>query len=195
MYNCNSLPSVHWHVSDPTIHHVLTKQTGNSAPHLMEPKDIQQEVKDILTQYLVQNGMRRTPERYAVLRTVYEQKAPFTVDEIYEQMDSAYHVSRVTIYSSINLFLKLGLVIRHQSSTVERYQTCHGTRDHFLQICTHCGRVSEFRAQTVSNALSTTHFTRFRAEHVSICVYGICSKCQSKLTRQQKKYQREHGIK
>ena len=49
----------------------------------MDQKDIQQTVRDLLTRYLVQNGMRCTPERYTILRTVYEQKAPFTVDELY----------------------------------------------------------------------------------------------------------------
>ena len=157
----------------------------------MDPKDIQQTVKDILTQYLVQNGMRCTPERYAILRTVYEQKAPFTVDELYDLLDDHYHVSRVTIYSALDLFVRLGLVIRHPSTSIERYEKCYGVRDHFKQICTHCGRVTDFRSQTVANSLSTTHYTRFRPEHFSVCVYGICSKCQAKLTRQQKKYEKE----
>ena len=157
----------------------------------MEQKDIQQTVKEILTQHLVQNGMRCTPERYTILRTIYEQKGPFTVDELYEQMDAFYHVSRVTIYAALDLFVQLGLVIRYPSNSIDRYEKCYGMRNHFQQICTYCGRVMDFRSQTVVNALSLTHYTRFRPEHFTVCVYGICSKCQAKQTRQQKKYEEE----
>lgn len=153
----------------------------------MEQKDVQQAVKDILTQYLVQNGMRRTPERYAILQAIYEQKAPFTAETLYAQLDASYHVSVVTIYNSLSLFAMLGLVVPCPSGDGSLYEKCYGVRDHFQQVCTHCGRVSDFRSQTVSNALTSTHFTRFRPEHVALCVYGICSKCQAKLTRQQKK--------
>lgn len=161
----------------------------------MDQKDIQQTVRDLLTRYLVQNGMRCTPERYTILRTVYDQKAPFTVDELYAQMDQFYHVSRVTIYSALDLFMRLGLVLRHPSTSVERYEKCYGVRDHFQQVCTYCGRVTDFRAQVVANALTSTHFLRFRPEHFAVCVYGICSKCQAKLTRQQKKHEREQAKK
>ena len=157
----------------------------------MEKNDTLQAVENILTQYLVQNKMRRTPERYAILRTIYEQQEPFTVEQIFQLMDSNYHVSRVTIYSALTHFITLGLVIPHASTHGEYFEKCYGVRDHFQQICTHCGRVSDFRSQLITNALSYTHFVRFRAEHISICAYGICSKCQARLTRQYKKFERE----
>lgn len=157
----------------------------------MEQKDIQQTIKDHLTRYLVQNGMRCTPERYAILRTIYEQKGPFTVDDLYELLDDSYHVSRVTIYSALDLFVRIGLVLRYPSTSIERYEKCYGVRDHFKQICTYCGRVTDFRSQIVVNSLLMTPYTRFRPEFFSVSVYGICSKCQAKLTRQQKKYEKE----
>lgn len=154
----------------------------------MEQKDVQQTVKDILTQYLVQNQMRCTPERYAVLRCIYEQKGPFSAQQIYDLLDQTYHVTRATIYNSLDLFLTLGLVIRHPGHPMALYEKCYGVRDHFVQICTHCGRATDFRSQVVTNSLTTTHYSRFRPEHIAVCVYGICSKCQARLTRQQKKY-------
>ena len=158
----------------------------------VEKVDIFQTVEEVLTQYLVQNKMRRTPERYAILRTIYEQQAPFTVDQIFQLMDKAsYHVSHVTIYSALTLFITLGLVVPCPSARGEFFEKCYGVRDHFQQICTYCGRVSDFRSQVVTNALTYTHFIRFRPEHISICAYGICSKCQARLTRQYKKFERE----
>ena len=49
-------------------------------------ENIKDTVKQILTEYLQKNGHRKTPERYAILDTIYSIKGHFDVDELYSYM-------------------------------------------------------------------------------------------------------------
>ena len=49
-------------------------------------EDIRDKAKQILTEYLQKNGHRKTPERYAILDTIYTIKGHFDIDELYYHM-------------------------------------------------------------------------------------------------------------
>ena len=59
----------------------------------------------MLTDYLQKHGHRKTPERYAVLDSIYSIKGHFGVDELYHYMEteSKFRVSRATLYNTIVL--------------------------------------------------------------------------------------------
>ena len=73
-------------------------------------------VERILDSYLEMNNHRKTPERYAILRAVYNTNGHFTLDELGEKLMKEYKfpVSRATLYNTLNLFMELRLVIRHR---------------------------------------------------------------------------------
>ena len=61
----------------------------------MISKDIQQEVKDIFTKYLIENKQKKTPERYMILSEIYENDGHFDIETMYIQMKNKnYRVSR-----------------------------------------------------------------------------------------------------
>lgn len=72
-------------------------------------------IKDVLRQYLQEKKFRNTPERYTILEEIYKLEDHFNVDELYLVMiEKKYHVSKATIYNTIEIFLDAGLIRKHQ---------------------------------------------------------------------------------
>lgn len=71
--------------------------------------------KEVLKQYLRDKGFRNTPERYTILEEIYKLDHHFNVDDLYLiMMKKKYHVSKATIYNTIEIFLDAGLIRKHQ---------------------------------------------------------------------------------
>ena len=72
-------------------------------------------IKEVLRQYLQDKGFRNTPERYTILEEIYNMEHHFNVDDLYLlMMQKKYHVSKATIYNTIEIFLDAGLIRKHQ---------------------------------------------------------------------------------
>ena len=140
----------------------------------------------ILDSYLEMNNHRKTPERYAILDAVYSTVGHFTLDELGEKLAKEYKfpVSRATLYNTLNLFMELRLVIRHRFQGTTKYEACYDNNSHCHQMCTVCGKVTEVRSPEISEAIEELHLKRFRKDGFTLYIYGICSTCQAKLTRQ-----------
>ena len=80
----------------------------------MKNKSILEEVKKILDKHLEIKGLRKTPERYAIINEIYSFDHHFDADELYSQMiKKKYRVSRATIYNTLELLVSIELVTRH----------------------------------------------------------------------------------
>jgi len=151
--------------------------------------DVWQDVLRILDSYLEMNNHRKTPERYTILKAIYNIDGHFTLDDLSDKLVSDYNfpVSRATLYNTINLFLQLRLVIRHRFQGATVYEACYDNTSHCHQICTVCGKVTEIKSDLISQAIDNIHLKRFRKDGFTLYIYGICSTCSAKMTRQKKK--------
>ena len=146
-------------------------------------------VERILDNYLEMNNHRKTLERYTILRAIYSTSGHFTLEELNERLlrDMNFHVSRATMYNTLNLFLELRLVIRHRFQGSTKYEACYDNSSHCHQICTMCGKVMEIKSNEISLAVENMPTKRFRKDGFTLYVYGVCSTCQAKITKKKKK--------
>ncbi|MBQ8442334.1 MAG: transcriptional repressor [Bacteroides sp.] len=144
-------------------------------------ENVRDTVKQMLTDYLQKNGHRKTPERYAILDTIYSIKGHFDIDMLYNYMENEGHfrVSRATLYNTIILLMDANLVIKHQFGSSSQYERAYRNETHHHMICTECGKVTEFQDENLKSAIRATKLKRFTAYHYSLYIYGICSKCMS----------------
>jgi Fur family ferric uptake transcriptional regulator len=142
-------------------------------------------VERILDNYLEMNNHRKTPERYSILKAIYNINGHFTLEELNEKLvkELNFPVSRATLYNTLNLFMELRLVIRHRFQGTTKYEACYDNNSHCHQICTMCGKVTEIKSPEIIMAVENMHLKRFRKDGFTLYVYGVCSSCQTKLTR------------
>ena len=139
--------------------------------------DSQKNAVETFTRFLESKGLRKTSERFAILEKVWSMQVHFDVETLYNELErDAYHVSRATVYNTIDLLMECGLLRKHQfNSQPAQYEVALGS--HFHLVCTQCGKVKEVEADEVISQVMSRRYTAFTPAYVSAYLYGLCSSC------------------
>lgn len=152
-----------------------------------------QRAREILNRYLAINKHRKTPERYAILDAIYSIEGHFTIDDLSGCLErNNFRVSRATLYNTMRLFIELRLVVRHRFIGQTKYEACCHDDNHAHQVCTVCGSVWEVDSEAVAEAVETIHLKRFHRDGFTLYIYGVCSSCQARITREQNKRNKQN---
>lgn len=132
--------------------------------------------------YLSAKHLRKTPERFEILNSVLDCNGHFDADWLYNMLENkGYHVSRATIYNTIDLLCDSGIVRKLLFDTHQaRYELAERTHSHL--VCTKCGDIREINLDGIDSSLASMTFSGFSPAYVSTCIYGICDACNAKAT-------------
>ncbi len=130
-----------------------------------------------LVAYLSEKGLRKTPERFAILHKILEMNSHFEVDGLHAAIEAdGYHVSRATVYNTVELLEDAGILrklsLGHNSSVYELHRD-----NHIHLICKKCGKISEVDNPAVIASLMRLKSVTFSPESFDVKVYGLCSSC------------------
>ncbi|MBQ2436174.1 MAG: transcriptional repressor [Bacteroidaceae bacterium] len=157
---------------------------------------IKETVRGTFEQYLQSKGLRKTQERFAILDAIYSIDGHFTMEELLDVMtESRFHVSRATLYNTMELLTDAHLVIRHKFDNSSQYEKSYNMTTHFHRICMACGNVAEVRDEKLRQVIENTHSKGFAIAHTSLYMYGICSKCMAAKRRREKKLREQNNNK
>lgn len=139
---------------------------------------------DKFVEFLAIKHLRKTPERFALVEYAASSHGHFTFEQVLEYLESkGFHVSRGTVYNTINLLVDAHLLRRHVIEGLPTQYELASLPAHSHLVCTCCGKMKEVRDNHFVAFMNTRKYTAFNTEYFSHYVYGICSTCARKIKR------------
>lgn len=138
-------------------------------------KNTFEEAKAKFIDYLTRHNLRKTQGRYDILYEIYEIDKHFEVENLYITLrNKNYHISRATIYNTIDLLLDCALIVRHSFGTkAGSYEKAFGINKHDHLINTDTKDVIEFENLEINEiAKKIAKQNNLDFSHYSFTVYG-----------------------
>ena len=133
-----------------------------------------------MSEYINAHQMRHTPERNIVLQGIVNIGNPFSVNELIENLKSAY-ISEATVYNTLKLLIAANIVRalpKQFCSRTTTYELLSGNNTYMSFVCKRCGRVVEFRDKALEERIGAHKYSNFNFQHYSLYVYGMCKVCR-----------------
>ncbi len=141
--------------------------------------------KTAFASFLKKEKLRETYERKVIVDLLADCERHFTPESLLDQLEMrGERLSRATVYNTLNLLIRSGLVQRFQFADGQyHYQISRsqGVARQVHVICNSCGRVSDIKTQSIQKQLAMLNFGTFTPQNITLAVYGLCSKCARRL--------------
>lgn len=141
--------------------------------------EFRERLKMKFAEFIRSKKMRQTPERFVILDKALDQKPHFDIDVLYQDIEADYHVSRSTVYNTVELLCECNILRKHFLNENQAAYELWEDR-HLHLICLECGAVKEIHDEKVAQYLSGLRFRGFHQSFSSTNIYGVCSACNRK---------------
>lgn len=143
----------------------------------MTPQHDTEAIENSFTKFLNEEKLRKTPERFAILRKALEMNTHFEVDALHHSIESdGYHVSRATVYNTVELLEKAGILRKNIFG--QNSATYEVSRDnHIHLVCKKCGKIREIDNQHIAAHVMQLNPDNFIPDSFAITLYGLCADC------------------
>jgi Fur family transcriptional regulator, ferric uptake regulator len=135
-------------------------------------------------EFLQSRGMRITQQRRLLVEHVFSRHEHFDADALIEQLPASGqtgHVSRPTVYRTLNEFVDAGLLRRFVLNGRAVYEHDYGYPQHDHLHCVECNKLYEFESEELIELRDRVgREQRFRVAGHRLIISGICADCQLK---------------
>jgi Fur family transcriptional regulator, ferric uptake regulator len=129
-------------------------------------------------------GHHETKQRRLLMELISEARGHIDAKELYRlaaARDSA--ISAATVYRSLNLFKKEGLIEEKHLGQPQCFYEIKGSRQHQHLVCSQCGKVIDFGCplnETIEKVKRENGFVVTKAE---VYFEGYCAECAEKIKK------------
>ena len=134
-----------------------------------------------LVNRLRENGLRLTPQRMAVLRTIIRNQDHLSAEEIFEQVRVDFPmIGLATIYKTIAMLKELGAIEAINLPNEGARYDGSGQAPHPHFICTNCSRIMDLEDETLEELIAKLAAkTGLQIIKYRLDFFGLCQSCQS----------------
>jgi Fur family peroxide stress response transcriptional regulator len=140
-----------------------------------------------LVNRLRQRGMRLTPQRMAVLKTLIGNKSHLSAEEIFEQVRVEYPmIGLATVYKTVTMLKEIGEITELNFGNQGARYDGSGEARHPHLVCTQCNRVLDVDEVIDLEETSLENLPKkimeksgYKISNYRLDFFGICPNCQS----------------
>ncbi|MCA9324177.1 transcriptional repressor [Candidatus Saccharibacteria bacterium] len=126
-------------------------------------------------------GYKYTPERATLFREIATINEPVSQSDIARLV--AHNMAETTVYRNIDIFEKIGVIVRVYTGWKFKLELSEEYRDHHHHMtCTNCGTITDFEeSQEVERELNRIGTKAgFIVKQHTLELRGTCQNCQKK---------------
>jgi Fur family peroxide stress response transcriptional regulator len=135
-----------------------------------------------LRQTCVARGLRLTPQRDVLLRTLSETSGHPTADDLVKKVRKILPtVSHATVYRNVQELVRAGLIgTLERSGGAVQFETNPEHHHHFL--CRRCGQVWDIYLDQVAVTVDRRRspLNGFRIDRRDVQLHGLCARCRDR---------------
>lgn len=138
-----------------------------------------------LIQSMQDAGLRLTPQRIAICRSLTNDPNHPTAHMLYEQLRPEYpSLSLTTVYNTLETLVELGVVnpLSHFGEDPTRYDA--NTSPHAHLLCIKCNRLIDFSSRYVQSLdKEVIEKSGYKILGAYLLYHGICDKCNQEVSK------------